>query len=101
MSRGYRPRSQHGCTGLQNHSPGKEESVRGVSVRLRPGHSAGAFAEDRSRARTAHAQENLTLLRRWAVSVLRQAVTMKGSIEQKRLMAGRNKKTLEQLLTLF
>ena len=60
-----------------------------------------AFAEDRSRARTDHAQENLSLLRRWAVSVLRQDTTMKGSIEKKRLMAGWNEKNLETLLALF
>lgn len=60
-----------------------------------------AFAEDRSRARTEHAQENLSLLRRWAVSLLRQDVTRKGSIEKKRLMAGWDEQNLEKLLTLF
>ena len=43
------------------------------------------FAEDRSRARVGHAQENLALLRRWALSALRQDTTMTGSIEKKRL----------------
>lgn len=59
------------------------------------------FAEDRSRARLAHAQENLGLLRRWALSVLKQDESMKGSIEKKRQMAGWNTDNLEKLLTLF
>jgi len=59
------------------------------------------FAEDRSRARTEHAQENLSMLRRWVVSLMRQDMTMKGSIEKKRLMAGWNEQNLEKLLTLF
>jgi predicted transposase YbfD/YdcC len=60
-----------------------------------------AFAEDRSRARTGHAQENLALLRRWALSVLRQDTTIQGSIEKKRLQAGWNVKNMEALLDLF
>jgi predicted transposase YbfD/YdcC len=60
-----------------------------------------AFAEDRSRARTDHAQENLGLLRRWVLSVLKQDEAMSGSIEKKRLMAGWNTDNLEKLLTLF
>jgi predicted transposase YbfD/YdcC len=59
------------------------------------------FAEDRSRARTDHAQENLGLLRRWVLSVLKQDEAMSGSIEKKRLMAGWNTDNLEKLLTLF
>jgi len=59
------------------------------------------FAEDRSRARTDHAQENLGLLRRWVLSVLKQDESMSGSIEKKRLMAGWNTDNLEKLLTLF
>jgi len=59
------------------------------------------FAEDRSRARMGHAQENLALLRRWALSVLQQDQTMRGSIEKKRLQAGWNVKNLEALLGLF
>jgi predicted transposase YbfD/YdcC len=59
------------------------------------------FAEDRSRARTDHAQENLGLLRRWALSVLKQDEAMSGSIEKKRLMAGWNTDNLEKLLCLF
>jgi predicted transposase YbfD/YdcC len=59
------------------------------------------FAEDRSRARTDHAQENLGLLRRWVLSVIKQDEAMKGSIEKKRLMAGWNTDNLEKLLSLF
>lgn len=60
-----------------------------------------AFAEDRSRARQGHAQENLGLLRRWAMSVLRQDNTLTGSIEKRRLQAGWNERNLENLLNLF
>jgi predicted transposase YbfD/YdcC len=60
-----------------------------------------AFAEDRSRARKDNAQENLALLRRWTLSLLRQDKTMSGSIEKKRLMAGWNTENLEKLLGLF
>ncbi len=59
------------------------------------------FAEDRSRARLGHAQENLALLRRWALSVQRQNTTLKGSMEKKRLQTGWNEANLEKLLTLF
>jgi hypothetical protein len=57
-----------------------------------------AFAEDRSRARTEHAAANLAVLRRWAVTLLRQDTTLKGGIEKKRLQAGWNEKLLEGLL---
>jgi predicted transposase YbfD/YdcC len=60
-----------------------------------------AFAEDRSRAHKGHAQENLALLRRWVLSVLRQDTTIPGSIEKKRLQAGWNVENLEVLLGLF
>jgi predicted transposase YbfD/YdcC len=60
-----------------------------------------AFAEDRNRARTGHAQENMALLRRWALSVLQQDTTLKGGIEKKRLQAAWNEKNLEALLGLF
>lgn len=59
------------------------------------------FAEDRSRARKDHAQENLAVIRRWTLSVLRQDTSMKASIEKKRLMAGWNESNLEKLLSLF
>ena len=56
------------------------------------------FAEDRSRARLGNAQENMGLLRRWALSMLRQNETITGSVEKKRLQAGWNEKLLEKLL---
>ena len=56
------------------------------------------FVEDRSRARLGNAQENMGLLRRWALSLLRQDETMQGSMEKKRLQAGWNEKLLEKLL---
>ena len=58
-------------------------------------------AEDRSRARLGHGQENLALLRRWALSVQLQNTTVKGSMEKKRLQTGWNDKNLEKLLDLF
>jgi len=59
------------------------------------------FAEDRSRARLGNGQENMALLRRWALSVQRQNKTLKGSIEKKRLQTGWDEKNLEKLLKLF
>jgi predicted transposase YbfD/YdcC len=59
------------------------------------------FGEDRNRARTGNAAENLALLRRWLLSLLRQDTTLKASIEKKRLIAGWNEDVLEQLLGLF
>ena len=56
------------------------------------------FGEDRSRARTGAAAENMALLRRWALSLLRQDKTMRGGVENKRLQAGWNEKKLERLL---
>jgi predicted transposase YbfD/YdcC len=60
-----------------------------------------AFAEDRSRVRLGNGQENLALLRRWALSVQLQNTTVKGSMEKKRLQTGWNDKNLEKLLDLF
>jgi predicted transposase YbfD/YdcC len=60
-----------------------------------------AFAEDRSRARLGHAQENLALLRRWALSVQLQNETVTGSMEKKRLQTGWDNNNLEKLLDLF
>jgi len=59
------------------------------------------FGEDRSRARTEHAAENLALLRRWVLSMLRQDTTTKASVEKKRLKAGWDEATLERLLGLY
>lgn len=58
------------------------------------------FGEDRSRARLGHVAENLALLRRWVVSLLRQDTTLQGSIEKKRLQAGWDEDNLERLLGL-
>ncbi len=58
------------------------------------------FDEDLSRARLGDAQENLALLRRWVLSMLRQDTTMKGSIKSKRRRAGWNNEILEKLLGL-
>ncbi|MBM3273438.1 ISAs1 family transposase [Candidatus Kaiserbacteria bacterium] len=59
------------------------------------------FDEDRSRARLNHAQENLALVRRWVLSVLRQDKTIPGGIQKKRLQAGWNERNMENLLNLF
>jgi predicted transposase YbfD/YdcC len=58
------------------------------------------FNEDRNRARTENAAENLALLRRWVLSLLRQDTTMKASIEKKRQMTGWNDDNMEKLLGL-
>ena len=58
------------------------------------------FGEDRNRARTANAAENLALLRRWVLSLLRQDKTLKASIEKKRQLAGWNDDNMEKLLGL-
>jgi predicted transposase YbfD/YdcC len=58
------------------------------------------FGEDRSRARTDAAAANMALLRRWALSLLRQDETMQGGIENKRLQLGWNERKLEILLGL-
>jgi predicted transposase YbfD/YdcC len=56
------------------------------------------FNEDRNRARTDNAAENLALLRRWVLSLLRQDTTMKGSIQKKRQLSGWNDDNMEALL---
>ena len=56
------------------------------------------FAEDRNRSRKDHAAENLALLRRWVISMLRNDTTLTGSIEKKRQQAGWNEVNLEKLL---
>jgi predicted transposase YbfD/YdcC len=58
------------------------------------------FADDRSRSRTGNAAANLGLMRRWVLSLLRQATTVKGSIEKKRLEAAWNDKAREAILNL-
>jgi hypothetical protein len=59
------------------------------------------FDEDRSRVRNDHGPENLGLLRRLAVSVLKQAGGGKGSVRRKRLTAGWDNDFLERALLVF
>src|SRR5262249_26877420 len=49
-----------------------------------------AFAEDQSRARRGYAQQNLGLARRWALSLLRQDQSVRGSVATKRLKVAWN-----------
>jgi predicted transposase YbfD/YdcC len=58
------------------------------------------FDEDRSRVRKDHGPENLALLRRMAVSMLK-AEKSKGSIRGKRLIAGWKNEFLEKILLDF
>jgi predicted transposase YbfD/YdcC len=57
------------------------------------------FNEDQSRARKANATENLALLRRLALNLLRCEGTKKASLRVKRRAAGWNDQLLEQILT--
>jgi predicted transposase YbfD/YdcC len=59
------------------------------------------FDEDRSRVRTDHGPENLALLRRWAVSLLKHADSGRGSIRRRRLTAGWDNDFLERVLLDF
>jgi predicted transposase YbfD/YdcC len=56
------------------------------------------FHEDRSRAQTEHAQANFGVLRRTALSMLKNAPDMKGSIHCRRQQAAWNEKTLDNVL---
>lgn len=47
-----------------------------------------AFREDESRVRQGHADQNLALLRRLALNLLRQETTSKMGVKAKRLKAG-------------
>lgn len=58
-----------------------------------------AFGEDLSRVRTDHGAENLAVLRRLALSLLKQEKTVKAGLETKRLKAGRNDQYLFRVLT--
>jgi predicted transposase YbfD/YdcC len=58
------------------------------------------FGEDRSRARAGNAAENLALLRRWVLSLLRQDSTVKGSVPKKRYKATLNVANIEKILKL-
>lgn len=57
-----------------------------------------AFREDRSRARAGNAQANLGVLRRTALSMLKNTEGLKGSMHCKRQQAAWNDTTLENIL---
>ena len=57
-----------------------------------------AFGEDTNRARAAHAQATLGLLRRTALSLLKNADGLEGSVHCKRKQAGWDDRILENVL---
>jgi predicted transposase YbfD/YdcC len=57
-----------------------------------------AFGEDTNRARAAHAQANLGIFRRVALSMLKNAAGLQGSIKCRRKQAGWNDDILENVL---
>lgn len=57
-----------------------------------------AFKEDRNRARAEHAQANLGVLRRVALSLVKNTSGLKGSINSKRKQAGWNDAVLKMIL---
>ncbi len=59
------------------------------------------FNEDQSRIRQGHAAENAALLRRLALSILKQDTRYTGSLRGKRLRAAWDNSTLEHLLMIF
>jgi predicted transposase YbfD/YdcC len=59
------------------------------------------FEEDRSRTRKGHGQENFAMLRRLAVSVLKNAKSCEGSIRCKQLQALLDDTVLEEMLRMF
>jgi predicted transposase YbfD/YdcC len=56
------------------------------------------FREDRSRARAANSQANLGVLRRVALSLLKNTADLKGSIDSRRKQAGWDERVLEKIL---
>jgi predicted transposase YbfD/YdcC len=56
------------------------------------------FREDRNRARTEHEQANLGILRRTALSLLKNTAGLKGSIHCRRQQAAWNDTTLEKVI---
>src|ERR1700722_18362689 len=59
------------------------------------------FDEDRNRTRKDHGPENLALLRRLAISILKNAESCKGSIRTKQLHALLDNQVLEDMLRQF
>ena len=57
-----------------------------------------AFREDDSRLRIGDGQENMALLRRWALNLIRKETTVRGSVKRKRLKAGWSNDYLETVL---
>jgi predicted transposase YbfD/YdcC len=57
-----------------------------------------AFREDESRVRHGHADQNLAVLRRLALNLLRQEPTAKMGVKAKRLKAGRDHAYLRKIL---
>jgi predicted transposase YbfD/YdcC len=58
-----------------------------------------AFQEDQCRIRTNHAPENLAIIRRIAINLLRKEKTAKGGIHAKRLLCGWNEDYLLKVLS--
>jgi predicted transposase YbfD/YdcC len=59
------------------------------------------FDEDRNRTRKGHGPENLTWLRKLAISVLKNTKACKGSIRSKQLQAILDDEVLEGILSIF
>ena len=59
-----------------------------------------SFSEDRSRIRKDHGAENMSLLRRLTLNLIRQEQTTKGSMKVKRKRAGWDNRYLEKVLGL-
>lgn len=57
-----------------------------------------SFREDTSRARQKNAQANLGIVRRVALSLIKNTANLKGSVKSKRHQAGWSEKTLEAIL---
>jgi predicted transposase YbfD/YdcC len=93
--------------GIRNYISSLPPQVKGLAAAVR-GHWGientmhwvldVTFREDRSRAQAEHAQANLGVLRRTALSMLKNAEGLKGSIHCRRQQAAWNEKTLATVL---